>query len=192
MTPLHIEFTCKLTYTSHQITVDYALTNHERASIGLCNQIVRARLDGTFEVSPDTAYVGLEGSTLSIEKSMLHAAGAPLFGVPPFVHALAPAASFSERLQISLPAKAKNPLRRAQIRGAVVADRLARAEHIRFSLGVFELQPGITLEASEPAWPALLEISDPERVLPLQQIISRDFKPSEPIAVLDYRRVNPR
>jgi hypothetical protein len=192
VTSLHIDFTCKLVYTSQHITLEYAVINHERVSVALCNQIVRVRLDGTFEVSPDIAYVSLDGSTLCIEKLTLHAPGEHLFGLPPFVRMVAPAASFSERVRIALPAKVKNPLRRARFHGPVVADRPSRAENVRFSVGVFAVRDHVALEASEPAWPGLLEISDPDRTLSLQQVISRDLKPAEPIAVLDYRRVSQR
>lgn len=189
MKPLQVDFACRFTQTPPHLTVEYTLTNHEPVSLGLCNQIVRVRLDGTYEVSPNIAYIALEGSTLLIEKLTLPAPDDQLYGVPPFVHKLAPAASFNERVQIDLPAKVKNPLRRARIRGRTVADRPARAQTVRFSLGVFAVQDTSHLEASEPAYPTLLEISEPDRVRALQQVLSRDFQLREPIAVFDYRNV---
>lgn len=191
MRPLQLDFTCTLARAPQLLSIEYKLTNREPVTIGLFNQIIDYEIDGTWIVSPDTAYIELTGSVLSIAKRALDLPDdlSGYSNAPPYVTAIKPGKTFQERVRVPLPARVMHPFLPLLLDGQAVADRRTQASSLRFSVAAFPVQGDDRLRAREPAWPRLLEADLNRRATDVQRVLSREFALGTPVEVLDYRAV---
>lgn len=191
MRTLRAEFACTLAQTPQFIELEYTLKNHEPLAIGVFNHVVDYEIDGTWIVSPDTVYIDLEGSVLSVSKGPLEAPkDLDMYAnTPPYVSTLSPGASLSERIHIPLPARVMHPFKCLLLPGQAVADHPARASSLRFSVAAFPIESDLSLVAPHPAWPRILQVSPSGRAVSAKQVFSREFALAAPADVLDYRSV---
>lgn len=191
MSALAVSFACRLTRTRESLSVEYAVTNTGKSRIGLFNQITRFHIDGTFDVSCNTVYIELDGSSLVAGKLALPVPPGLRMNsyAPPYTSLVLPGQTFREQVQIAIPVRVMQPFRRAMLSGQVVPDKPTEATRLHFQIGAFGLQDDVQLVAENPAWPALLQAFPPGVAVARQQVLTQDMPLDPPVRVLDYRAV---
>ena len=187
-----VDLAGKVAVTPAALEIVATLSNRGPADVGVFNRIPVTRGDGTMSVSPDVAYVELEGDTLLVRKMALPVPeGLTLAAyVPPYASRLAPGQVLTETIRLPRPVKVMQTFRRALIGtgGEVVTDRPGSARTVTVAYGLFPLA-GVRLVPENPAHPEALTALPAGPAVTGQRVLSFSATLVEPIAVLDYRVV---
>lgn len=201
-----VSFRCEIETTAAEIQVDYTVVNESGRTIGLFNRVQHTRLDDTLDFSPHNVYADIDGSELHLQKRVL-----PLpeglsaaETIAPFVTRLENGQAFRERFLVLLPARACNPMRRAQLAGQspgseIVADEETGVDSIRYSLGAFVVEtspepgtPEVQFTPVLPTRPDILRVWPPGLTVGRERLLTRERRLEESIPALQYRVVPPR
>jgi hypothetical protein len=87
------------------------------------------------------------------------------------------------------PVKVMQPFRRALLDGQVTAGRLAEAQQLTVSFGVFSVEGALQLVAQDPAHPDAYTVVPPGPAVDGQEVLSQSFRLKSPLPVLDYLSV---
>jgi len=196
--PNDVTFDCKLEQGPGAFTLSYKLQNRSGRDLVVYNRIPTTDVDGTLRYSSNNVYVDLDGHNLLVRLMIL-----PL-DLPPGVklgwHPLPDAmvleagAELAERVVVTEPARVRNPVRLRGMSALLRYDAKSPHRHyaamtpgsaatLTFAVGVAALVPGTVIEPVSKAFPGVLM---PPLTEGGQIVLTKDFRLSRPVAVLDY------
>lgn len=178
----------RLTERPGELEVTYTITNDGSVDLGVFNRLQGIAVDGGLDFTPDAVFVDLEEGLLRLSKMALPVPkGLSISAyIPPHASRVPAGESRTETFVVRLPAKVRQPFKRALIKGEVRAEKPENARAVELSLGVFPAGADVRLVAEHPAFPDVLTVITPGPALAGQVALTRRFTLTAEIDVLDY------